>query len=154
MTYLGDKHKRGSDIGQGATYQYQKEKIMGRNYCHPGQGTQPCDSHYHVAQGNGHQVLPMIHDTFGAWCQEGVSLMYRLGEIRENRLDKEFHDASWTERSFTNYYVTRCSVALHFGVAAMVLQGARCMHKSTNEEGVVRVPWKRYKQKVARGTAG
>ena len=117
-------------------------------------GLKPCKAHYHDALSNGHQVLPMIHDCFGAWCPEGISLMNRLGEIRENRLDKEFHDASWTERSFTNYYTTRCSVALHFGVAAMVLQGARMMNKSTNEEGVARVPWPRYKKKVERGTAG
>ena len=53
-----------------------------------------------------------------------ADLLDRLGEIREGRLDREFHSASWSERSFHAFYASRISAALHLGVAEMIRVGA------------------------------
>ena len=64
----------------------------------------------------------------GAWCR-AVHCLHRLAEARDRRLDKEFHEAAWTERSFGNFYASRISVALHISVARMLLEGARFMDR-------------------------
>ena len=81
-----------------------------------------------AALNKGHTVSLMIHEVFGAWTEEAVDLLYRMSEIREGRLDKEFHSASRTERSFNSYYATRISVALHVNMAIMIRQGVRDIH--------------------------
>ena len=69
----------------------------------------------------------MIHEVFGAWTEEAVELLYRMSEIRKGRLDREFHSACRTERSFNSYYATRISVALHVNMAVMIRQGVASM---------------------------
>ena len=91
---------------------------------------------------------------FGAWSIAASDLLDRLGEIREGRLDKEFHDASWAERSFHNYYAARISIALHMGMAIMIRQGARIVtHRATHVDDVRRVTGRRFWQKQRRATA-
>ena len=102
------KHKRAMRIGLGGTEQYQREKIMGRTFCANG-GSKEMTAKYWYALKKGHSVVPLVHEVFGAWSDDCVEQLDRMGEIREGRLDKEFHDASWTERSFHNYYATRIS---------------------------------------------
>ena len=146
------QHKRAMRIGLGGTEQYLREEIMGRKHCEP--RCQVKKAHYEFALGKGHQVVPMIHEVFGAWSIAASDLLDRLGEIRKGRLDKEFHDASWAERSFHNYYAARISIALHMGMAIMIRQGARIVtHRATHVDDVRRVTGRRFWQKQRRATA-
>ena len=116
------KHRRAMRIGLGGTEQYYREKILGRKHCE--RGATPKPAHYAFALSKGHQVVAMIHEVFGAWSDDTADLLDRLGEIREGRLDREFHSASWSERSFHSFYAGRISTALHLGVAEMIRVGA------------------------------
>ena len=147
------KHRRAKRLGLGGTEQYQRENIMGRTHCGP--GCQPKPAHYAFALGKGHEVLPMVHEVFGAWSDRCMDLLDRLGEIREGRLDKEFHDASWAERSFHNYYAARISIALHVGMAHMILTGSRmAVGRATEREGGRNLSGKRQFAKHRRNNAG
>ena len=95
---------------------------MGRKHCE--RGATPKPAHYAFALSKGHQVVAMIHEVFGAWSDDTADLLDRLGEIREGRLDREFHSASWSERSFHSFYAGRISTSLHLGVAEMIRVGA------------------------------
>lgn len=117
------KHKRASRFGFGATEQYLREDNLGRKEGH-GHGAKPKEAHYHFALEKGHEVVMLIHEVFGGWAEGAVDMLHRLGEIREERLDKEFHEAAWNERSFSGFYATRISVALHLEVAQMIYNRA------------------------------
>ena len=106
--------------GLGGTEQEQKKKMIGLASAVRNGGLTEKDCHYYYALNKGHQVSLMIHEVFGAWTEEAVELLYRMSEIREGRLDKEFHSACHTERSFNSYYATRISVALHVNMAIMI----------------------------------
>jgi len=147
------KHKRAMRYGLGGTEQEQKKKMIGlASKARNGNLTKK-DCHYFYALNKGHQVSLMIHEVFGAWTQDAVELLYRMSEIREGRLDKEFHSACRTERSFSSYYATRISVALHVNMAIMIRQGVRDMTgdvtNSLSAKG-----GKRYQAKARRNNAG
>ena len=138
-------------IGLGGTEQYKREEILGRTFCT--NGSRVKKAHYDFALRKGHTVVPLIHEVFGAWSSDCVEHLDMLGEIREGRLDKEFHDAGWTERSFHGYYATRISTALHVAMADMILAGAR-MVSGNATNGVGHGTDRRRQRKQRRGMAG
>lgn len=139
-------------IGLGGTEQYQREKILGRTFCANGVSKVMTAKYWYALQ-KGHSVVPLVHEVFGAWSDDCVEQLDRMGEIREGRLDKEFHDASWTERSFHNYYATRISTALHVGMANMILAGARMASQSAMNSDGCGMTGRRRRRKQCRGTA-
>ena len=82
-----------------------------------------------------------------------MDLLYRISEIREGRLDKEFHSACRTGRSFSSYYDTRISVALHVNMAIMIRQGVRDMTGDVTNSPSAK-GGKRHQAKARRNNSG
>ena len=147
------KHKRAMRYGLGGTEQEQKKKMIGLASRSRDGALTKKDCHYYYALNKGHTVSLMVHEVFGAWTEEAVELLYRMSEIREGRLDKEFHSACRTERSFNSYYATRISVALHVNMAIMIRQGVRSMTGDVTNSPSAR-GGKRDQAKARRNNAG
>ena len=83
----------------------------------------------------GHEVVLLNHEVLGGWGSRAVEMLWRLSEYRSDRLDAERRDATWTESSFCSYYGNRISVALHCGVAKMILSAIQTDRKKASEDG-------------------
>ena len=116
----------------GGTEEELRESVFGRSALG---NLKEMKAHYDVALEAGHEVVLLNHEVFGGWGSGPVEMLWRLSEYRSDRLDAERHDASWTESSFCSYYGNRISVAIHCGVAKMILAAIQSDRKIAGEGG-------------------
>ena len=74
---------------------------------------------YSFAAANGHEVIALLHTTFGGIGPHAMDLLVRMDRHVKGRLNE---DAPWTARTFLPMHAQRISTACQREAARQILQ--------------------------------
>ena len=72
---------------------------------------------YQAALDGGHDVLVLISEVWGGFSPEAMRLLGELAQARNDGVDLERANATWSTSSFTSYHGQLLSLAVQRGVA-------------------------------------
>ena len=72
---------------------------------------------YQAALDGGHDVLVLISEVWGGFSPEAMRLLGELAQARNDGVDLERANATWSTSSFTSYHGQLLSLAVQWGVA-------------------------------------